>query len=402
MRASSPFGAPRHAVLEEGFRQPFRPVHRASGRDGRHRPLARNATSSWTPTASAAGMPSCAGRARRTSWPTSARATRPRSTTPRSTPIATTPCAPATAINICDVEFVYYLPAPPRRLPPGERRADRHRGGPRGLDDPHRGRLAVRRLDPGRPPRGEAQGDPGDHAQPLQRPPDRHRRPQDSGHPLRALLAGGARLPRAEGPPDEAAGPHRVQAPQPPPRRQGPRRGPERRGADEHQPLDRQPRPGAQDGRPQPGRRQRLQPARQRVDLRAAHPLGHVRPAGHARRPGAGHPPARHQRPQAIPPGRPRPDGRRRQPGGHRDPERDDARGPARPRPPRPRPAPGRAGAEAVPAPVGPRPPRLRVLRPLQRRPTRSAATTTTSSPCPAAASPSPWATSRARGSPRP
>ena len=115
---------------------------------------------------------------------------------------------------------------------------------------------------------------------------------------------------------------------------------------------------------------------------------------------GPGDHPARHQRPQAVPPGRPGRAGGGGQPGGHRDPERGDARVAAGARAGQPRPEAGRAGAEAVPAPVGPGDPRLRVLRPLRpgvrgRRRLlrlRPAARTT--------GWPSPSATSRARGSP--
>ena len=84
---------------------------------------------------------------------------------------------------------------------------------------------------------------------------------------------------------------------------------PGRRGPGEHQPVDRQPRPGAEEGRAQPGREHGQEPAHQRLDRRPQDPLGDVRAAAHARRPGPGNPPARHQRPQAVPPGRPgRPD----------------------------------------------------------------------------------------------
>ena len=88
------------------------------------------------------------------------------------------------------------------------------------------------------------------------------------------------------------------------------------------------------------------------------------------------------------------------EPGGDRDPERRDARVAAGTRAGQPRPEAGRAGAEAVPAPVGPDDPRVRVLRPLRpglrgrRRLLRLR---------PAARRPAgrwPWATSRARGWP--
>ena len=68
----------------------------------------------------------------------------------------------------------------------------------------------------------------------------------------------------------------------------------------------------------------------------------------------------------------------------------------------RARPEAGRAGAEAVPAAVGARRSPATSSSPTTTRPTRSAATTTTSSPCPTTGWRSPWATSRARGSPRP
>ena len=94
----------------------------------------------------------------------------------------------------------------------------------------------------------------------------------------------------------------------------------------------------------------------------------------------AGHPPARHQRPQAVPPGRPRRPGGRRQPGGHRHPERGDARVAAGTRAARARPEARRAGAEAVPAAVGAQRSPASSSSPTTTRPTRSAATTTTSS----------------------
>ena len=91
-----------------------------------------------------------------------------------------------------------------------------------------------------------------------------------------------------------------------------------------------------------------------------------------------------------------------RRPGGRRGPERLDAREAAPQRLARARPEHRRDGPEAVPAPVGPQDPRLRVFRLSTSPPTRSAATTTTSSTCPRTSWGSRWATWPARGWPRP
>ena len=48
---------------------------------------------------------------------------------------------------------------------------------------------------------------------------------------------------------------------------------------DEHQPLDRQPRPAPEEGRPEPGCRRRQEPADQRLDRRSQDPVGDVRSA---------------------------------------------------------------------------------------------------------------------------
>ena len=67
------------------------------------------------------------------------------------------------------------------------------------------------------------------------------------------------------------------------------------RGADVDQPVDRQPRPRPEEGRAQPGRRQRQEPADQRLDRRPQDPLGDVRPAADPRQPGPRDHPARHR-----------------------------------------------------------------------------------------------------------
>ena len=68
------------------------------------------------------------------------------------------------------------------------------------------------------------------------------------------------------------------------------------------------------------------------------------------RQPGPGNPSARHQRSQAVPPGRPGRADRGGEPGGHRHPERHAARITPGTRTARSRPEAGRTGAEAVPA----------------------------------------------------
>ena len=78
---------------------------------------------------------------------------------------------PGDRINICDVEFIFY-PAPPEGDAP---EADGNimvvtEGDD--VDDPqhaHARRLALQRPGQRGPARGQAQGDPGDHPQPLQR-----------------------------------------------------------------------------------------------------------------------------------------------------------------------------------------------------------------------------------------
>ena len=135
-----------------------------------------------------------------------------------------------------------------------------------------------------------------------------------------------------------------------------------RRGADEHQPVDRQPVIG-QKKAVLPGRRGRPGPAHQRLDRRPEDPLGHVRAPAGLRRRGPGDHPARHQQPPPVPPGRPGHPHHRGRPGGRRGAERLDAREAAAQRLARARPEHRRDGAEAVPAPVGPQDPRLRVLR---------------------------------------
>ena len=53
---------------------------------------------------------------------------------------------------------------------------------------------------------------------------------------------------------------------------------PGRRDPDEHQPVDRQSRAGAEEGGPEPGCRRRQESADRRVDRRPQDPLGDVRP----------------------------------------------------------------------------------------------------------------------------
>ena len=236
------------------------------------------------------------------------------------------PLRPGDRINICDVEFIYYLAPPRETLKPREteRRDGRHRGGrPTILEHADPRRLALQHPGQRRAARGQAQGDPRDHPQPLERAADRRRRAQDPRLAGRAVPPGRAALPGPPGPGHQAAGPQGIQVPAQPPD-PVPRHGrrPRGRDPDEHQPVDRQPRARPEEGGAQPGRRQRPEPADQRVDRRPEDPLGDVRPAADPRRPGAGHPPARHQRPEAVPPGRPRRAGGGGQPGGDRDPER--------------------------------------------------------------------------------
>ncbi len=218
-------------------------------------------------------------------------------------------------INICDVEFIYFAAHP--KDSPARTSGDEIvvTDGGDVSDDPNMHTLdASRSTRHGqrRAARGQAPRDPGDRAQPVARAEDRDARPQDPRLADGPVPAGRAALPDPPGPDDQAPGAQGVQVPPQPPRpvRRGVPRG---RGAHQHQPVDRRLRPRAEEGGPEPGRRQRQEPADQRLDRRPEDPLGDVRPAPDPRRPGGGHHPARHERPQAVPPGGPRrPGGGRR------------------------------------------------------------------------------------------